>query len=438
MGGETRDRRDGAGQDSAGKAAVGELVLFEDARAARLGPMCLNRPVFELVLGATTLRRRIERALGAPASAARVRPHLTALLPELGLAEAPPAGGALWVNAALGAANGAVWPAVASLAPGEALRSPEGRWLAFRARPGERGASDPDEGDAAEFGVGYAARIVPADGILTHAWELIGRQAEALAADLAADLAAGRQAGGAAHGAVTEGAEIEEPVCFDCRNGPVIVRPGAKVAAFTRLEGPVLIESGARVLGGRVAGSYIGPGCRVRGEVEASVLLGWSNKAHDGFLGHSYVGSWVNLGALTTTSDLKNNYGHVRMRADGESRSTGLQKIGSMIGDHAKTAIGTLLAAGTVIGVGANVFGCAGPAPAWFPSFAWGVGARARPYDFERFLATAALVQARRERILTAAEQAALTGALALSRLERETWLAQQAAERAAGSEEHA
>jgi UDP-N-acetylglucosamine diphosphorylase/glucosamine-1-phosphate N-acetyltransferase len=429
------------GEPPADEAGPGGIVLFEDGLAGRLGPLVLNRPVFDLVLGATTLRRRIERELGGPARAARVRPHLAALLPEAGLTSASERPGDFWVNAALGADPGPAWAAVRSLGLGEALRSGEGRLLALRV--GRRGVpaaalSDPDEGGAALAEVGYAVRTADQARCLAHAWELIGWQVQALVRDLAIEEGHGRGGqghGGQGHGGdvVAAGAQVEAPVFFDCRQGPIVVRPGARVAAFSRLEGPAWIGEGAQVLGGRVAGSYIGPGCRVRGEIEASVLLAWSNKAHEGFVGHSYIGSWVNLGALTTTSDLKNNYGDVRMREEGERRSTGLMKVGSILADHVKTAIGTLLGAGTVVGLGANLFGGGGVMPAWVPSFAWGVGERAGVHDLERFLQTAVTVYGRRQRTLSAAERSALAEAFATSAPEREVWLAQQAARGAAG-----
>src|SRR2546426_3492982 len=101
--------------------------------------------------------------------------------------------------------------------------------------------------------------------------------------------------------------------------------------------------------------------CKIRGEVSTCVFLGYANKAHDGFVGHSVIGRWVNLGAGTVTSDLKNTYGPVRLDVNGTALETGLQFLGSLIGDHAKTAIGTLLGTGTVIGAGANVFDAVRP-----------------------------------------------------------------------------
>ena len=117
--------------------------------------------------------------------------------------------------------------------------------------------------------------------------------------------------------------------------------------------------------------SAIGPRVNVRGELSTCVFLGYANKAHDGFVGHSVIGRWANLGAGTITSNLKNTYGRVRLDVAGMPLETGLQFLGSLIGDHAKTAIGTLLSTGTVIGAGASVFEGV-RAPRYVPPFAWG------------------------------------------------------------------
>ena len=154
----------------------------------------------------------------------------------------------------------------------------------------------------------------------------------------------------------------------------------------------MFVGAGTRVLGGYMRGSVVGPECRVRGEVASSVFQGYANKAHDGFVGHSILGHWVNLGAGTTTSNLKNTYGLVRLTVEGEQIETGRLNVGTFFGDHAKTAIGTMLATGTVVSVGANVFG--GPAPKYVLPFAWGVGGETMTE--EGFLRVAERVLARR------------------------------------------
>jgi hypothetical protein len=145
--------------------------------------------------------------------------------------------------------------------------------------------------------------------------------------------------------------------------------------------------------------------------VASSVFMGYANKAHDGFVGHSVVGHWANLGALTTTSNLKNTYGTVRLQTDGHRWDTGRQLLGSLIGDHAKIAIGTMLGTGTIIGAGANVFG-ADPVPKYVPPFAWGTPGDAL-MSSQGFLTVASRVMPRRGVAWTPEREASLAAAYA-------------------------
>jgi UDP-N-acetylglucosamine diphosphorylase/glucosamine-1-phosphate N-acetyltransferase len=203
---------------------------------------------------------------------------------------------------------------------------------------------------------------------------------------------------------ISLGAAVEPGVVFDVRSGPIVLEAGVEVRHGTRLEGPLFAGPRTRILGGYIRGSVFGPECRVRGEIANSVFLGYANKAHDGFLGHSIVGHWVNLGAGTTTSNLKNTYGLVRLTAAGEQIATGRLNVGTFFGDHAKTAIGTMLGTGTIVSAGANVFG--GPPPKYVLPFAWGVGGEVMTE--EGFLRVAQRVLARREVAWTDARQESL------------------------------
>ncbi|HET8622173.1 MAG TPA: putative sugar nucleotidyl transferase [Gemmatimonadales bacterium] len=204
---------------------------------------------------------------------------------------------------------------------------------------------------------------------------------------------------------ISHGAIVEPGAVFDVRNGPVVLDRGAEVRHGARLEGPCYVGVESRVLGGEVRGSVIGPVCRVRGEVSETIFVGYANKAHDGYVGNSVVGRWVNLGAGTITSNLKNTYGPVRLEIAGERLETGRLNVGTLFGDHAKTGIGTLLPTGTVIGAAASVHG-PGFAPKWVPPFAWGLdGAR---MHLDGFLSTAERVMARRNVALTDARRASL------------------------------
>jgi len=204
---------------------------------------------------------------------------------------------------------------------------------------------------------------------------------------------------------VVRGAAVEPGVVFDVRQGAVVLEAGAEVRHGTRLEGPVYVGPGTKVLGGFIRGSSFGPECRVHGEIAASVFQGYANKSHDGFVGHSVVGQWVNLGAGTTTSNLKNTYGPVRLDVAGGRIETGRLNLGTLFGDHAKTAIGSMLATGTVVGAGANVFGPAGP-PKYVPPFTWGSGGERVSED--GFLRVAERVMSRRSVELSAERLASL------------------------------
>jgi UDP-N-acetylglucosamine diphosphorylase/glucosamine-1-phosphate N-acetyltransferase len=202
------------------------------------------------------------------------------------------------------------------------------------------------------------------------------------------------------------GARIEPGVIFDVRDGAVVVEQHAYVKAGTRFEGPVYVGPGTQVLGGEIRWSALGPRCKVRGEIAHSSFLGYANKAHDGFVGHSVIGRWVNLGAGTVTSDLKNTYGPVRLDIRGTRIETGRQNLGSLIGDHAKTAIGTMLPTGATIGAGANVFGGV-EARKFVAPFAWGAdgGVMTR----EGFIAIAERVLPRRDVAVTDPVRSMLT-----------------------------
>jgi UDP-N-acetylglucosamine diphosphorylase/glucosamine-1-phosphate N-acetyltransferase len=168
---------------------------------------------------------------------------------------------------------------------------------------------------------------------------------------------------------IDPGAEVEPMVLFDTTKGPVMVDRGAVVQSFSRLEGPCYVGPETRVLAGRLKGSSFGPHCRIGGEVECSIVQGHSNKAHEGFLGHSYLGEWVNLGAGTQTSDLRNDYGPVAMTLGGGRVETGLLKVGAFVGDHTKTSIGCLFNTGSTVGPFAHLVTDGSLLPRCLPAF---------------------------------------------------------------------
>lgn len=205
---------------------------------------------------------------------------------------------------------------------------------------------------------------------------------------------------------VGKGAVVDAGVVLDSREGAIYIEPGAELKNLTCLEGPVYVGRHTRLAGGRITGGCsFGPQCRIRGEVQSTIILGYSNKWHDGFLGHAYLGEWVNLGAMTTNSDLKNNYSTVRVDFGDKTVDSGEIKIGSFIGDHVKTGIGTLLNTGAVIGFGSSVFGGGMVEKKCVPPFSWGDGRSFVPYEIDKFIANARAVLSRREKELSEDEE---------------------------------
>jgi UDP-N-acetylglucosamine diphosphorylase/glucosamine-1-phosphate N-acetyltransferase len=197
---------------------------------------------------------------------------------------------------------------------------------------------------------------------------------------------------------------VEPMAYFDTSAGPVLLRRGTRVQAFTRMVGPCYVGEHCTLSTDRIAASAIGEHCRVHGELSTSVLLGHSNKSHDGFVGHSVLGRWVNLGAGTITSNLKNTYGPVALWTPTGVRDSGMQFLGTFFGDHAKSGIGLCLTTGCVIGTGANVFEHM-PPKAVAP-FAWGSTPPYATHAVDKFLDTAARMMARREVVLRAEQRA--------------------------------
>lgn len=184
--------------------------------------------------------------------------------------------------------------------------------------------------------------------------------------------------------------EIGPQVVLNARRGPIIIGKDVVINPHTYVEGPAVIGDHVQLHGGKIrGGTTIGPVCRVGGEVEACVFQGYANKYHDGFLGHSVVGEWVNFGAMTTNSDLKNNYRPVRVALPGDVVDTGRIKIGTYLADHSKTGIGTLLPTGGTVGFAGNVFGGGGVAPRIIPEFTWGGGKDFAEYRLAEAKATA-------------------------------------------------
>ncbi len=195
---------------------------------------------------------------------------------------------------------------------------------------------------------------------------------------------------------IHENSKICAGVILDASNGPIIIDDNVKIDIGALIQGPVYIGKNSVINpGAKLRGNIaIGPTCKVGGEVEDVVIQGFSNKQHDGFLGHSYIGEWVNLGANTNNSDLKNNYSTIRINLTKDLQINTMQQfLGVLIGDYSKSGISTMFNTGTVVGVGANIFG-SGFQEKYIESFSWGSGETKT--DFEKFTETSSKIKERR------------------------------------------
>ena len=407
-----------------------KLVIFEDAAFENFFPIAYVRPVFDLRCGRTTLREKIERAAGATASALFVRDWLkavTAAKTGLPINEIS----ALKDDDLLLVNGRCLWKGEAQLPVGRDICCKSGGEIAcisLSVQTAEKIAAQ----DIGEF-IAAADKALPSEEIggkvLSYPWELIAENAGAITDDFK-KLGKSGVEGTLAEGAliwgpkdqvyVAPGAVMEPTVVIDTNDGPVIIEEDVVANPHTRIQGPACIGRGTILTGGKIReGASIGPVCRVGGEVEESIMHGYSNKYHDGFLGHAYVCEWVNLGALTTNSDLKNDYAAVEVMFKGRLTDTGSPKVGCFIGDHTKTSIGTLINTGTIIGMMANILGAGSLLPKTMPSFVMYMDGKVFKTSAKRLIETARTAMGRRKVELLPEEEELFKFLFALTKEER-------------------
>ena len=406
------------------------LILFDGPadKRAQFYPLSLSHPVWDLRVGMKSLGQRLIE---------KYRPDETACFVPPYMAEAYRESAGMKVNDAFALAgddllvvNGRVKAESLTLAaegqPGVGIGK-DGEILYVRVPKGKSGQlpfSAAENGNCPDFSAFLAAAKaalpnVPCEAATwNYTWDLVLANPEVLAADFRA---AGRHGiegtveqpsalrGDAKNVFIAKGAKVHPMVVIDAEHGPVYIDEEAEIHPFTRIEGPCYIGKKSILLGAKCReGMSIGPMCRVGGEVEESILQGWSNKYHDGFLGHAYVGEWVNLGAGTTNSDLKNDYSNVSVSLDGHSTiDTGSTKVGCLVGDHTKTSIGTLFNTGAYVGAMALILATGKPLPKFIPSFAWFMdGAVTKGFGKGKLYETARVAMSRRKRQWTPAQEA--------------------------------
>jgi UDP-N-acetylglucosamine diphosphorylase/glucosamine-1-phosphate N-acetyltransferase len=392
------------------------VYVFEDSQVDRLFPLTYARAACELRIGALTLLERLQKNLGAPVSGLLVRSGLAEVLRQR-ITNIP-------INPALSTRGG--------------ILLVNARWLLLEAAenfhppdPDSAGLSQstvvwmhltPDNAQQIDLSrlheprafdrvLAQVQRLSSSATLIDHPWDLLDHQRAAILEDftgrgraMEATVFPGAHLLDAQNIHLGPGVKIWPGVVLDAQHGPIIIERDTEVRANAVITGPVAIGQHCLIRTGSDIReeSTLGPNTRVGGEVIGSIFLGNANKQHHGFLGQSIVGEWANLGAGTTTSNLKNTYGIVRMPLNGKSESTGRLFLGSVIADHVKLGIGTYLSTGSVIGFASHVVV---PRPPQFvPSFAWLTEKGLHRADFEKLEQIAATVMQRRGATFTSAD----------------------------------
>ncbi len=220
---------------------------------------------------------------------------------------------------------------------------------------------------------------------------------------------------------IRQNVTVKPGVVIDATNGPVYIDDDVFIYPNAVIEGPVYIGKDSKIkIGASIYENVsIGSNCKIGGEVEDAIILPYTNKQHAGFIGHSYLGSWVNLGADTNCSDLKNNYSTIKVKLNNETIDTGTQFLGVIIGDHSKSAINTMFNTGTIIGMSSNIFGAGFPEK-YIPSFSWGGADGLTTYELNKSIQTAKIVFGRRNKEFTTGDEKLLETVFNLTKEERE------------------
>lgn len=363
------------------------IILFDSPEARlELMPLTLTRPVAMIRVGITTMLEKWQRAIEGNYSF-ETDDYLSVKYPRI------LTGDDLFIAAHL-LPDDSLVNAILALKPGERLTF-NGETIARH--------GDGESGEVA---------FTSAPESLDHVWDIFMGNGKALVNDFKA-LTEGRESrplsdtcrliGDPSLLFIEEGATVEGAI-INVKNGPVYIGPHAEVMEGACLRGPIaLCEHAVVNMGGKIYGATtLGPYCKVGGELNNVVMTGYSNKAHDGFLGNAVIGEWCNLGAGCTASNLKNNYANVKIWDMGRGRfvKTGLQFCGLIMGDHSKAGINTMFNTATVVGVGVNFYGAGFPRT-FIPSFSMGSTAGMKPVDIDDFFETASKVMARRHVSLT-------------------------------------
>lgn len=222
---------------------------------------------------------------------------------------------------------------------------------------------------------------------------------------------------------IDEETKIKSGVVLDAEEGPIYIGKNVEIYPNAVIQGPAFIGDNSKIkIGAKIyKNTSIGEVCKVGGEVDNSIIHSFTNKQHEGYLGHSYLGMWINIGADTNNSDLKNNYGNIKIIINDIEIDTGKMFIGLIMGDHSKTGINTMFNTGTVVGFSSNIFGANYP-PKFIPSFIWGGVESFDIYNLEKSLEVAKKVMTRRNVIMSESEEKVFRTIFEITKEERKKY----------------
>jgi UDP-N-acetylglucosamine diphosphorylase/glucosamine-1-phosphate N-acetyltransferase len=393
------------------------IILFDDESREQMLPLSYTRPVAELRTGIYTIRERWEKLLKGSTSYI-TSDYLNARFP-------------MHLENDNIVLNGAVMPndrlvrLIEQLEPNEALMD-DGNLIAARLNRHqfENLLLDESIEEISGIELGDTPFIH-----LSYPWDLFLYLRATIEYDFnlitkgrtSQSIPSNNQVIAADNIFLEEGAQVNCAI-LNAQSGPIYIGKNAQVMEGSIIRGPVTIGEGSIIkMGAKIYGpTAIGPECRVGGELKEVVILGYSNKAHDGYLGNSIIGEWCNLGAGTTTSNLKNNYSNVKMwdYSTRSMRDTGLHLLGLVMGDHSKAGIQTMFNTGTIVGVACNIYGAGFP-PKFVASFTWGGATGLITHRVDDAIATSKKVMARRDIEFSAEDEAILRKVYELSLMYR-------------------
>lgn len=339
------------------------VILFEDRYVDRLRPISLTRPPFAITCAGYRLVDLV--ATLADCLSCIVRPHLLKVsqreMPDVEPAAAP----TLYVNAALMPDVRYLDRLKRFIEAGDPFLCTCGERVVAALLPEKcRPSSDLTPDTVTAHILSQNLPLVENDGfkLFEYPFHVVGAVEELFPANIEYRIRTGDYKELRPNVYVGEGVRIAGSSVLTVEDGPIVLEDNVRVMDFTYLQGPIHVGANSRVIERSSVKEFtsIGHTCKIGGEVEISTIESYSNKQHHGFLGHAYIGSWVNMGAGTSNSDLKNSYGVIRIEHSGERVNTGLQFFGCVIGDFSKTAINTSIFTGKIIGVCSMLYGYVG------------------------------------------------------------------------------